>query len=185
RPRFARPHGVPARAPGQARLRGQSGLGGLAERQPRGDSPLLRDRRAQHLADLPPLCAAARPRHPRAAPGGDRARESAAARLARAPPRRVPRRLGDGPVSPAARSAPSPAEARSAEAPAETATVSGLTRDGEGVVRAGKTVFVAGARPPGRVRFPPARPHRPHAAGGPLRIVRAPPPGGGPPLPPL
>src|SRR5207302_7441631 len=131
RPRVARPHGVPARAPGQARLRGQSGLGGLAERQPRGDSPLLRDRRAQHLADLPPLCAAARPPPPRAAPGGDRARESAAARLARAPPRRVPRRLGERPVSPAARSAPCPAEAAWRGLPPGPPTGAGPTGEAE------------------------------------------------------
>ena len=76
-------------------------------------------------------------------------------------------------MSPAARSAPSPAEARSAEAPAETATVSGLTRDGEGVVRAGKTVFVAGALPGERIRFRRTRRHRQHDDGELLELLSA------------
>src|SRR5205807_1187713 len=88
-------------------------------------------------------------------------------------PRRVPRGLGERPVSPAARSAPSPAEARSAMARAARPTVSGVTRGGEGGVRAGKTVFVAGALPGERIRFRRTRRHRQHDDGELLELLSA------------
>ena len=44
----------------------------------------------------------------------------------------------------------------------EVATVSSLTHDGEGVVREGKTAFVAGALPGERIRFRRTRRHRQH-----------------------
>src|SRR2546423_12529541 len=46
-------------------------------------------------------------------------------------------------------------------AAAETALVTGLTHEGEGVVRGGKTVFVAGALPGERIRLRRTRRHRP------------------------
>ena len=47
-------------------------------------------------------------------------------------------------------------------AAAETATVAALTHEGEGVVRGGKTVFVAGALPGERIRLRRTRRHRQH-----------------------
>jgi 23S rRNA (uracil1939-C5)-methyltransferase len=47
-------------------------------------------------------------------------------------------------------------------AAAETALVTGLTHDGEGVVRGGKTAFVAGALPGERIRLRRTRRHRQH-----------------------
>jgi 23S rRNA (uracil1939-C5)-methyltransferase len=44
----------------------------------------------------------------------------------------------------------------------EVATVASLTHDGEGVVREGKTAFVAGALPGERIRFRRTRSHRQH-----------------------
>ena len=44
----------------------------------------------------------------------------------------------------------------------ETATVAGLTHTGEGIVRDGKTVFVAGALPGERITFRRTRSHRQH-----------------------
>jgi 23S rRNA (uracil1939-C5)-methyltransferase len=44
----------------------------------------------------------------------------------------------------------------------EVATVAALTHDGEGVVREGKTAFVAGALPGERIRFRRTRRHRQH-----------------------
>jgi len=44
----------------------------------------------------------------------------------------------------------------------ETATVAALTRDGEGIVRGGKTVFVAGALPGETIRFRRTRRRRQH-----------------------
>jgi 23S rRNA (uracil1939-C5)-methyltransferase len=73
-------------------------------------------------------------------------------------------------VSPAARSAAG-AEACAAAGVAETATVSGLTRDGEGVVHGGKTVFVAGALPGERIRFRRTRRHRQHDDGELLELL--------------
>jgi 23S rRNA (uracil1939-C5)-methyltransferase len=50
-------------------------------------------------------------------------------------------------------------QARTAAAP-EEAQVEGLTHEGEGVVRGGKTAFVAGALPGERIRFRRTRRHR-------------------------
>jgi 23S rRNA (uracil1939-C5)-methyltransferase len=63
--------------------------------------------------------------------------------------------------------------AQRASAERETAEVVGLTRDGEGIVRAGKTVFVAGALPGETVRFERSRRHRQHDEGRLLEILRA------------
>jgi len=54
----------------------------------------------------------------------------------------------------------------------ETAEVAALTHEGEGVVRAGKTVFVAGALPGERVTFERTRKHRQHDEGRLLEVLR-------------
>jgi 23S rRNA (uracil1939-C5)-methyltransferase len=54
----------------------------------------------------------------------------------------------------------------------ETAEVVGLTHDGQGIVRAGKTVFVAGALPGETVSFERARKHRQHDEGRLLEVLR-------------
>ena len=54
----------------------------------------------------------------------------------------------------------------------ETAEVVGLTRDGEGIVREGKTVFVAGALPGETVSFERTRKHRRHDDGRLLEVLR-------------
>ena len=53
----------------------------------------------------------------------------------------------------------------------EVAEVGGLTHEGEGVVRGGKTVFVAGALPGERVRFRRTRRHRQHDDGELLEVL--------------
>ena len=54
----------------------------------------------------------------------------------------------------------------------ETAEVVGLTHDGEGIVRSGKTVFVAGALPGETVSFERRRRHRRHDEGRLLEVLR-------------
>ena len=54
----------------------------------------------------------------------------------------------------------------------ETAEVVGLTHDGEGIVRGGKTVFVAGALPGETVSFERTRKHRRHDEGKLLEVLR-------------
>jgi 23S rRNA (uracil1939-C5)-methyltransferase len=54
----------------------------------------------------------------------------------------------------------------------ETADVVGLTHEGEGIVRAGKTVFVAGALPGESVSFERTRKHRQHDEGRLLEVLR-------------
>ena len=56
-------------------------------------------------------------------------------------------------------------------AAAETALVTGLTHEGEGVVRGGKTVFVAGALPGERIRLRRTRRHRQHDDGELLEVL--------------
>src|SRR5579862_1403030 len=123
----------------------------MAGRRSHRHPPLLRDRRAEHLARLPALRAAAWPAVARAARGGSGAGARAAAGLVRAAPQGIPARLGGRGVSAAAGA---PAE--------ECASVTGLTHEGEGVVRGGKTAFVAGALPGERIRFRRTRRHRSH-----------------------
>ena len=53
----------------------------------------------------------------------------------------------------------------------QTATVSGLTHAGEGVVHGGKTAFVAGALPGERIRFRRTRRHRQHDDGELLEVL--------------
>jgi 23S rRNA (uracil1939-C5)-methyltransferase len=53
----------------------------------------------------------------------------------------------------------------------ETAVVTGLTHEGEGVVHGGKTVFVAGALPGERIRFRRTRRHRQHDDGALLEVL--------------
>ncbi len=61
-----------------------------------------------------------------------------------------------------------------AGAPAEEcASVTGLTHEGEGVVRGGKTAFVAGALPGERIRFRRTRRHRQHDEGELLEVLEA------------
>lgn len=54
----------------------------------------------------------------------------------------------------------------------ETAEIVGFTRDGEGIVRGGKTVFIAGALPGEIVRFERIRKHRRHDDGRLLEVLR-------------
>jgi 23S rRNA (uracil1939-C5)-methyltransferase len=54
----------------------------------------------------------------------------------------------------------------------ETAEVVGLTHEGEGIIRAGKTVFVAGALPGETVTFQRMRKHRRHDDGKLLEVLR-------------
>ena len=54
----------------------------------------------------------------------------------------------------------------------ETAEVVGLTHDGQGIVRAGKTVFVSGALPGETVSFERVRKHRQHDDGRLLEVLR-------------
>ena len=54
----------------------------------------------------------------------------------------------------------------------ETAEVVGLTHDGQGIVRAGKTVFVAGALPGETVSFERTRRHRQHDEGRLLEVLQ-------------
>jgi 23S rRNA (uracil1939-C5)-methyltransferase len=56
-------------------------------------------------------------------------------------------------------------------ATAEIAAVSGMTHEGEGVVHAGKTVFVAGSLPGERIRFRRIRRHRQHDEGQLLEVL--------------
>lgn len=53
----------------------------------------------------------------------------------------------------------------------ELATVAALTHDGEGIVREGKTAFVAGALPGERIRFRRTRRHRQHDEGELLEVL--------------
>jgi len=55
----------------------------------------------------------------------------------------------------------------------EVAIVSALTHEGEGVVRGGKTVFVAGALPGERIRFRRTRRHRQHDDAELLEVLEA------------
>ena len=55
----------------------------------------------------------------------------------------------------------------------ETALVAGLTHEGEGVVRGGKTVFVPGALPGERIRLRRTRRHRQHDDGELLEVLAA------------
>ena len=61
--------------------------------------------------------------------------------------------------------------ARVDSAPEETATVAALTHEGEGIVRSGKTVFVAGALPGETIRFRRVRRHRQHDDGLLLEVM--------------
>ena len=61
--------------------------------------------------------------------------------------------------------------AKNAAPPEETATVAGLTHEGEGVVRGGKTAFVAGALPGETIRFHRRRRHRHHDDGELLEVI--------------
>ena len=54
----------------------------------------------------------------------------------------------------------------------ETAVVTGLTHEGEGVVHGGKTVFVAGALPGEQIRFRRTRRHRQHDDGELLEVLQ-------------
>ena len=63
-------------------------------------------------------------------------------------------------------------QAAAARAEPETAEVVGLTHEGEGIVRGGKTVFVAGALPGETVSFQRTRRHRQHDEGRLLEVLR-------------
>jgi 23S rRNA (uracil1939-C5)-methyltransferase len=64
-----------------------------------------------------------------------------------------------------------PTSAKNPASPEETATVAGLTHEGEGVVRSGKTAFVAGALPGEKIRFHRSRRHRQHDDGALLEVI--------------
>jgi 23S rRNA (uracil1939-C5)-methyltransferase len=78
--------------------------------------------------------------------------------------------LRDAP-SPAAPAAPAGAAPPGGDSAGHTASVSGLTHAGEGVVHGGKTVFVAGALPGERIRFRRTRRHRQHDDGELLEVL--------------
>jgi 23S rRNA (uracil1939-C5)-methyltransferase len=63
--------------------------------------------------------------------------------------------------------------ARALAAADELVTVDALTHEGEGVVHAGKTAFVAGALPGERIRMRRTRAHRQHDEGELLEVLRA------------
>ncbi len=63
------------------------------------------------------------------------------------------------------------ARTRFESAPEERATVAALTQEGEGVVRGGKTAFVAGALPGETIRFRRTRRHRQHDDAQLLEII--------------
>jgi 23S rRNA (uracil1939-C5)-methyltransferase len=63
--------------------------------------------------------------------------------------------------------------AAAAPAAEECATVSALTDEGEGVVKDGKTAFVAGALPGERIRFRRTRRHRQHDDGALIEVLEA------------
>jgi 23S rRNA (uracil1939-C5)-methyltransferase len=63
-------------------------------------------------------------------------------------------------------------EAAAAHGARETAEVVGLTHEGEGIIRGGKTVFVAGALPGETVSFQRTRRHRQHDEGRLLEVLR-------------
>ena len=73
------------------------------------------------------------------------------------------------------RAAPAPASGgaprRGKDEPEQTATVTGLSHAGEGVVHGGKAVFVAGALPGERIRFRRRRRHRQHDDGELLEVL--------------
>ncbi|MGC1459746.1 MAG: 23S rRNA (uracil(1939)-C(5))-methyltransferase RlmD [Steroidobacteraceae bacterium] len=58
-------------------------------------------------------------------------------------------------------------------APPEQGTVAALTHDGEGIIRQGKTAFVAGALPGEVIRFRRLRSHRGHDEGQLLEVIAA------------
>jgi 23S rRNA (uracil1939-C5)-methyltransferase len=58
-------------------------------------------------------------------------------------------------------------------APPEQGTVTGLTHDGEGIIREGKTAFVGGALPGELIRFRRLRSHRGHDEGQLLEVIAA------------
>jgi len=60
---------------------------------------------------------------------------------------------------------------RRAPSPPEQGLVEGLTREGEGVVRGGKTAFVAGSLPGESIRFERVRSHRSHDEGRLLAVL--------------
>jgi len=74
------------------------------------------------------------------------------------------------PADEAGAGAAAPAAAAAGE---ELAEVVGLTHEGEGVVRGGKTVFVAGALPGERIRLRRSRRHRQHDDGELIEVLEA------------
>src|ERR1700751_3104443 len=137
---------------------------------PGGDTPLLRDGRAQHLAHLSALSAAARPARARGARRGARAGPRLPRQLEGAALRRVPAPVaGRRPLS-AVAGARRPARSPGAE---EEGLVADLTHEGEGVVHAGKAAFVAAALPGERIRFRRTRRHRRHDDAELLEVLEA------------
>ena len=151
----ARQHGVPAGAAGQARLLraarcGMPGWPAISSASAATARPTCSTPSSSTCASS--CCAASsRPR----SYAEEIERVKALLRGAqRAAPRRIPARLGGGGVSAAARAGRGVRDASA-----------GLTHEGEGVVRGGKTAFVAGALPGERIRFRRTRRHRQHDDG--------------------
>src|SRR5262249_55618103 len=140
------------------------GLGGLPGRGSHWNPALLRDGRSQHLSRLPAIRADAGPPDARTSRRGGGAGEGDAACRYRAPLCGIPRRLGWDRVK-------GSTSGQTAAAPEEIATVAGLTHEGEGVVRGGKTAFVAGALPGETIRFRRSRRHRQHDDGELLEVI--------------
>jgi len=80
-------------------------------------------------------------------------------------------RVAPSPATPTAPAASAGAAPVGRDAAEQTASVSGLTHAGEGVVHGGKTVFVAGALPGERIRFRRSRRHRQHDDGELLEVL--------------
>ena len=162
RPRGPGPSRAAARPARQARNVRRGGLGRLARWPERRDPRLLRDRRHQHLPDLPAIRAAARAAHARRARGRMRARTRLAAGERQGAPDPLPRRL-----------APAVRNRRITAAP-EEARIVDLTHDGRGVARIdGKTIFVSDALPGERVILERTGRHRSYRRGPAGRGARA------------
>ncbi len=169
RPRVARQHGAAARtARASSASRASQVWDAWLARRPARHPPLLRDRRPQHLSDLPALRAVARPlTRAQHAEEIERVRSYLRA-VEGAALRRVPACLGGRRLSEPAAHAAGSAGSVAAGAPEEgqTAVVCGLTHEGEGVVHGGKTAFVAGALAGGAHPLPAHTRHRQHDEAG-------------------
>src|SRR5690606_17443898 len=148
RPRRAGPGGRAARVPRQARHERRRGVGPLARGRHRAHTPLLRDRRPQHLARVPALRIHARTARRRGSRARARGRALGAGLERQAAPRALSRGVA-GESGRVKRSEP------------ETVTVGAMSQDGRGIAAiGGKKVFVPGALRGETVRILRRRRHR-------------------------